>query len=171
MRSGGGSAGRGVARGASGGDKYYSAAMDLFDGLEAGGMRWQQLAPGAMLSLHQDRDEQDLGQPIGSVSLGLPAVFLLPDFPPGALSRCLCGAGASREAGRPCPCLAWRPGQAAFFAGDAATAGGAAWPLAWAVAAGLVAARDPICSSIWVSSALGVSQPGGVAKSRGCSAR
>jgi len=33
-------------------------------------------APGTRLSLHQDRDERDLGQPIVSVSLGLPAVFL-----------------------------------------------------------------------------------------------
>ncbi len=33
-------------------------------------------APGARMSLHQDRDEQDLGAPIVSVSLGLPAVFL-----------------------------------------------------------------------------------------------
>lgn len=33
-------------------------------------------APGARLSLHQDLDEQDLGHPIVSVSLGLPAVFL-----------------------------------------------------------------------------------------------
>jgi alkylated DNA repair protein (DNA oxidative demethylase) len=32
--------------------------------------------PGARLTLHQDRDEGDLGQPIVSVSLGLPAVFL-----------------------------------------------------------------------------------------------
>jgi len=33
-------------------------------------------APGARLSLHQDRNERDLAQPIVSVSLGLPAVFL-----------------------------------------------------------------------------------------------
>jgi DNA oxidative demethylase len=33
-------------------------------------------APGARLSLHQDRNERDFGQPIVSVSLGLPAVFL-----------------------------------------------------------------------------------------------
>jgi DNA oxidative demethylase len=33
-------------------------------------------APGAKLSLHQDRDERDFEQPIVSVSLGLPAVFL-----------------------------------------------------------------------------------------------
>lgn len=31
--------------------------------------------PGARLSLHQDKDEQDLAAPIVSVSLGLPAVF------------------------------------------------------------------------------------------------
>jgi alkylated DNA repair protein (DNA oxidative demethylase) len=33
-------------------------------------------APGARMSLHQDKDEQDFGSPIVSVSLGLPAVFL-----------------------------------------------------------------------------------------------
>lgn len=33
--------------------------------------------PGARMSLHQDRDERDLAAPIVSVSLGLPAVFLL----------------------------------------------------------------------------------------------
>jgi alkylated DNA repair protein (DNA oxidative demethylase) len=33
-------------------------------------------APGARLSMHQDRDERDFGAPIVSVSLGLPAVFL-----------------------------------------------------------------------------------------------
>lgn len=32
--------------------------------------------PGARLSLHQDRNEQDFDQPIVSVSLGLPAIFL-----------------------------------------------------------------------------------------------
>lgn len=32
--------------------------------------------PGARLSLHQDKDERDFGQPIVSVSLGIPAVFL-----------------------------------------------------------------------------------------------
>jgi alkylated DNA repair protein (DNA oxidative demethylase) len=32
--------------------------------------------PGARMSLHQDRNERDFGQPIVSVSLGLPAVFL-----------------------------------------------------------------------------------------------
>jgi alkylated DNA repair protein (DNA oxidative demethylase) len=32
--------------------------------------------PGARLTLHQDRDENDLGAPIVSISLGLPATFL-----------------------------------------------------------------------------------------------
>ena len=32
--------------------------------------------PGARLTLHQDKDERDFNQPIVSVSLGLPAVFL-----------------------------------------------------------------------------------------------
>jgi alkylated DNA repair protein (DNA oxidative demethylase) len=32
--------------------------------------------PGARMSLHQDRDEQDFDKPIVSVSLGLPAIFL-----------------------------------------------------------------------------------------------
>jgi alkylated DNA repair protein (DNA oxidative demethylase) len=32
--------------------------------------------PGARMSLHQDKDEQDLSAPIVSVSLGLPAIFL-----------------------------------------------------------------------------------------------
>jgi len=39
-------------------------------------------APGARLSLHQDKDERDFTQPIVSVSLGLPAVFLF-----GGLAR------------------------------------------------------------------------------------
>lgn len=33
-------------------------------------------APGARMSLHQDRNERDFSQPIVSVSLGLPATFL-----------------------------------------------------------------------------------------------
>jgi alkylated DNA repair protein (DNA oxidative demethylase) len=38
--------------------------------------------PGARLTLHQDRDERDFSQPIVSVSLGVPAVFLF-----GGLTR------------------------------------------------------------------------------------
>jgi alkylated DNA repair protein (DNA oxidative demethylase) len=33
-------------------------------------------APGARMSLHQDKDERDFAQPIVSISLGLPATFL-----------------------------------------------------------------------------------------------
>ena len=36
--------------------------------------------PGSRLTLHQDRNEKDFDQPIISVSLGLPAVFLLGGF-------------------------------------------------------------------------------------------
>jgi len=39
--------------------------------------------PGAKLSLHQDKDERDLRQPIVSVSLGLPAIFLFGGFERG----------------------------------------------------------------------------------------
>ena len=39
--------------------------------------------PGAKLSLHRDADEEDFSQPIVSVSLGIPAVFLF-----GGLKRC-----------------------------------------------------------------------------------
>jgi alkylated DNA repair protein (DNA oxidative demethylase) len=38
--------------------------------------------PGARLSLHQDKNEQDIDQPIVSISLGIPAVFLF-----GGLNR------------------------------------------------------------------------------------
>jgi alkylated DNA repair protein (DNA oxidative demethylase) len=37
-------------------------------------------APGARLTLHQDRNERDFRQPIVSVSLGIPAVFLFGGF-------------------------------------------------------------------------------------------
>ncbi|WP_437609831.1 DNA oxidative demethylase AlkB [Erwinia sp. V71] len=39
--------------------------------------------PGAKLSLHQDKDEKDLHQPIVSVSLGLPAIFQFGGFERG----------------------------------------------------------------------------------------
>jgi DNA oxidative demethylase len=44
--------------------------------------------PGAKLSLHQDKDEKDFDQPIVSVSLGIPAIFLF-----GGLHR----AGTTRR--------------------------------------------------------------------------
>ncbi|ADP13080.1 DNA repair system specific for alkylated DNA [Erwinia sp. Ejp617] len=43
--------------------------------------------PGAKMTLHQDKDERDLRQPIVSVSLGLPAVFLFGGFERGDASQ------------------------------------------------------------------------------------
>lgn len=58
--------------------------------------------PGTRLSLHQDRNERDFGQPIVSISLGVPAVFLW--------------GGATR---------AERPARVPLFHGDVAVWGGA----------------------------------------------
>lgn len=46
-----------------------------YDGFAPDACLINRYAVGAKLSLHQDRDEKDLGAPIVSVSLGLPAVF------------------------------------------------------------------------------------------------
>lgn len=53
-----------------------AAAAAGFPGFEPDACLVNRYEPGARLSLHQDRDEEDLGQPIVSLSLGLPAVFL-----------------------------------------------------------------------------------------------
>ncbi|WP_414636730.1 DNA oxidative demethylase AlkB [Aquabacterium sp.] len=53
-----------------------AAARAGFDGFTPDACLINQYSAGARLSLHQDRDEHDLRQPIVSVSLGLPAVFL-----------------------------------------------------------------------------------------------
>ena len=47
-----------------------------FDGFTPNGCLVNCYAPGAKLSLHQDKDEDDYSAPIVSVSLGIPAVFL-----------------------------------------------------------------------------------------------
>ena len=47
-----------------------------FDGFRPDACLVNRYAPGARLSLHQDRNERDFDQPIVSVSLGLPAIFL-----------------------------------------------------------------------------------------------
>ena len=47
-----------------------------FDGFAPDACLINRYQPGARMSLHQDRDERDLTQPIVSVSLGAPAVFL-----------------------------------------------------------------------------------------------
>ena len=53
-----------------------AAAQAGFDGYTPDACLINRYTPGTRLSLHQDRDERDFGQPIVSVSLGLPAVFL-----------------------------------------------------------------------------------------------
>ncbi|KRE89122.1 alpha-ketoglutarate-dependent dioxygenase [Frateuria sp. Soil773] len=53
-----------------------AAAQAGFDGFVPDACLVNRYVPGTRLSLHQDRDERDLGQPIVSVSLGLPATFL-----------------------------------------------------------------------------------------------
>jgi alkylated DNA repair protein (DNA oxidative demethylase) len=47
-----------------------------FDHFEPDACLVNRYAPGARLSLHQDKDERDYGAPIVSVSLGMPATFL-----------------------------------------------------------------------------------------------
>jgi alkylated DNA repair protein (DNA oxidative demethylase) len=53
-----------------------AAAEAGFAGFAPDACLINQYRPGARLSLHQDRNEQDLTAPIVSVSLGLPALFL-----------------------------------------------------------------------------------------------
>ena len=53
-----------------------AAAQGGFDGFAPDACLINRYAPGARMSLHQDKDELDLGAPIVSVSLGLPAIFL-----------------------------------------------------------------------------------------------
>ncbi|MBJ9975888.1 DNA oxidative demethylase AlkB [Pseudomonas sp. S75] len=47
-----------------------------FDGFCADACLINHYLPGTRLTLHQDRDERDFAQPIVSISLGLPAIFL-----------------------------------------------------------------------------------------------
>lgn len=47
-----------------------------FAGFSPDGCLINRYAPGARLTLHQDRNERDFAAPIVSISLGLPAVFL-----------------------------------------------------------------------------------------------
>jgi alkylated DNA repair protein (DNA oxidative demethylase) len=53
-----------------------AAAAAGFDGFHPDACLINRYEPGARLSLHQDKDERDLGAPVVSVSLGLPATFL-----------------------------------------------------------------------------------------------
>jgi alkylated DNA repair protein (DNA oxidative demethylase) len=53
------------------------AAADAgFDGFAPDACLINRYQPGARMSLHQDKDEDDFSAPIVSVSLGLPAIFL-----------------------------------------------------------------------------------------------
>jgi DNA oxidative demethylase len=53
-----------------------AAAEAGFDNFSPDACLINRYEPGAKMSLHQDKDEQDFGAPIVSVSLGLPAIFL-----------------------------------------------------------------------------------------------
>jgi alkylated DNA repair protein (DNA oxidative demethylase) len=53
-----------------------AAAAGGFDGFVPDACLVNRYEPGARLTLHQDKDERDFGQPIVSVSLGAPATFL-----------------------------------------------------------------------------------------------
>ncbi len=53
-----------------------AAAAGGFDGFAPDACLINRYEPSARMSLHQDRDENDFGTPIVSVSLGLPAIFL-----------------------------------------------------------------------------------------------
>lgn len=54
----------------------HAAAAAGFDGFVPDSCLINRYAPGARLTLHQDRNERDFAAPIVSVSLGLPATFL-----------------------------------------------------------------------------------------------
>jgi DNA oxidative demethylase len=53
-----------------------AAAQGGFEGFAPDACLINRYAPGAQMSLHQDKNETDFGAPIVSVSLGLPAIFL-----------------------------------------------------------------------------------------------
>jgi DNA oxidative demethylase len=53
-----------------------AAAEAGFKGFSPDACLINRYQPGARMSLHQDKDEQDFGAPIVSVSLGIPVIFL-----------------------------------------------------------------------------------------------
>ena len=57
-----------------------AASQARFGGFVPDACLVNRYAAGARMSLHQDKDEQDFTQPIVSVSLGIPAVFLFGGF-------------------------------------------------------------------------------------------
>lgn len=55
---------------------WLAATEAGFSGFEPDACLVNRYEPSARLTLHQDRNERDFSQPIVSVSLGLPAVFV-----------------------------------------------------------------------------------------------
>ena len=88
-----------------------AAAEGGFDGFAPDACLINRYEPGARMSLHQDKDEQDFAAPIVSVSLGLPAIFLFggvkrADKPRvSGWSMATSWSGAAR---RGCSFTAWR---------------------------------------------------------------
>ncbi len=64
-----------------------AAAVAGFFGFAPDSCLINRYAPGTRLALHQDRNERDFTQPIVSVSLGLPAIFLFGGLTRGARPR------------------------------------------------------------------------------------
>jgi DNA oxidative demethylase len=64
-----------------------AAAEAGFQGFAPDACLINRYQPGARMSLHQDKDELDLGAPIVSVSLGLPATFLFGGLKRGDKTR------------------------------------------------------------------------------------
>ena len=56
--------------------RQRGCATPGFNGFAPDACLINRYVPGAKMSLHQDKDEQDFAAPIVSVSLGLPAIFL-----------------------------------------------------------------------------------------------
>ncbi len=59
---------------------HEAAKRAGFPGFQADSCLINQYAPGAKMSLHQDKDEKGYAAPIVSLSLGLPAMFLFGGF-------------------------------------------------------------------------------------------
>ena len=79
-----------------------AAADGGFDGFAPDACLINRYEPGARMSLHQDKDEQDFAAPIVSVSLGLPAIFLFGGPKRADKPRALpAGAWRRRGVGRP----------------------------------------------------------------------
>ena len=106
--------------------RAQAAAEGGFEGFAPDACLINRYEPGARMSLHQDKDEQDFAAPIVSVSLGLPAIFLFGGAKAQPTSRAATGwsmatswSGAGR---RGCSFTAWRRWRTANSAAWAASA-------------------------------------------------